>query len=328
MIQPLADILDRCPLFASVDRKLLAGELETAATTDLAPGEVLLDPLRQNDVVYILLDGQLLVCLEPRPGNPLVTLKPGDCVGELSIIDTRPPSAYVVAATACRLLAITRDLMWRMVAQQPAVGANLLHILADRIRQNNAIILSSLEMQRHYREKAEYDALTGLRNRAWLDEIFPKQLELSERIGQQVSLVILDIDHFKRVNDTWGHAAGDQALRHLGALLRQHLRSTDLSARYGGEEIVLLMPATEAQLAAHTTQRLREILAAAPVPLADGTRIPLTFSAGVAQWFPGMSLESLFHAADDALYRAKNAGRDRVEISLLTGTLASAAARR
>ena len=328
MIQPLADILDRCELFASVDRSALAAELASADIKALGAGEVLLDPLRQNDVVYILLDGQLLVCLEPKPGNPLVTLKPGDCVGELSIIDTRPPSAYVVAAAPCRLLAITRELMWRMVAGQPAVGANLLRILADRIRQNNAIILSSLELQRHYRNKAEYDALTGLRNRAWLDEIFPKQLELCERIGQRVSLVILDIDHFKRVNDTWGHAAGDQALRHLGALLRQHLRSTDLSARYGGEEVVILMPATEAPLAVHTTQRLREILAAAPVPLADGKRISLTFSAGVAEWFPGMSLDALFSAADAAMYRAKQAGRDRVEISTLSGALAAAADRR
>ncbi|MBL8488420.1 MAG: cyclic nucleotide-binding domain-containing protein, partial [Rhodocyclaceae bacterium] len=191
MIQPLADILDRCELFASVDRSALSAELASADIKALGAGEVLLDPLRQNDVVYILLEGQLLVCLEPKPGNPLVTLKPGDCVGELSIIDTRPPSAYVVAAAPCRLLAITRELMWRMVAGQPAVGANLLRILADRIRQNNAIILSSLELQRHYRNKAEYDALTGLRNRAWLDEIFPKQLELCERIGQRVSLVIL-----------------------------------------------------------------------------------------------------------------------------------------
>lgn len=311
------DVLSASPLFRSVDLAVLEKELDGSRALDIPAGEVLLDPGVGNEDIYIVLDGELLVCLEPRLNHPLACLKEGDCVGELSIIDARPPSAYVLAAVDCRLLAIPKEVLWQMLAKQQAMALNLLHILTRRIRENNAILLSSLELQREYRNRAETDPVTGLHNRNWLNDVYPKQIELSERIGQRVSLLLLDIDHFKRVNDAHGHLTGDEALRHIGQLVRRNLRSTDLCARFGGEEITVLMPATDALQARQMADRLRGIIAATPLVLDDGSPLSLTVSGGIVEWQPGLSFEALVRAADQAMYRAKAAGRNRIEQSRL-----------
>jgi diguanylate cyclase (GGDEF)-like protein len=249
----------------------------------------------------------------------LVRLGAGDCAGELSIIDANPPSAYVVAAIPTELLAIPKPLLWRMLTQQPTMALNLLHVLTKRIRENNLVLLDSIELQREYRNKAETDVLTGLHNRAWFEEIFPRQLDLCERTGQHASLLMLDIDHFKKVNDQYGHQSGDEALRHIGILLRRNLRATDLCARYGGEEMIVLMPGTEISQAELTANRLRENIAAASLALKDGRTLTLNVSGGLAQWQPGSCLADLIRAADQALYRAKSNGRNQIAVSYLPG---------
>lgn len=308
---------DQGCLFHGIDLEMLSEEIGQCSERTIESGTVILDPMRKNESIYILLDGELLVCLEPRPTNPVVRLKVGDCVGELSIIDDHPPSAYVLAATECRVIEIPRAVLWNMLGKQQGIAANLLHILAERIRQNNEIILAGLEMQRQYRTQAETDALTGLHNRAWMDEIFPSQLELSEKIGQHVSLLILDIDFFKLINDTHGHLVGDMMLSNVGRVMLHNLRNTDLSVRYGGEEFVVLMPATDAVKAKVTAERLRKRIAASHVSLPDGSKTNVTVSIGIAEWFPGQRIDELLGLADQALYRAKNNGRNQVVFSVM-----------
>ena len=317
----LLDILAASRLFDGVDLGALQQELAESRCLVAAPGQVLLNPVVANREIYVILAGELLVCLEPKVANPLVHLGAGDCVGELSIIDTSPPSAYVVSAGESTLLAIPQDVLWRMLSRQHGMAVNLLHILTRRIRENNAVLLNSLELQRTYRNKAETDALTGLHNRAWFEEVFPRQLELCERIGQSVSLLMIDIDHFKKVNDEQGHLSGDEALRHLGQLLQRNLRSTDLCARYGGEEIVILMTATESAQACLIADRLRSTIASTPLTLTNGKQLSLTVSGGIAEWQPGTGLEALIRAADQALYLAKSGGRDQIVASPLSSEL-------
>ncbi|PIQ50494.1 MAG: GGDEF domain-containing protein [Comamonadaceae bacterium CG12_big_fil_rev_8_21_14_0_65_59_15] len=313
----LPGMLTDSALFQGVDFTLIASELGQSHPFDVEAGHVLLDPDRVNHDIYVILDGELLVCLEPLMPQPLVRLRVGDCVGELSIIDARVPSAYVVAAVKTRLLTIAKPVLWQMLANQPVMALNLLHVLSQRIRENNVVLLSSIELQRAYRSKAESDGLTGLHNRSWFQEVFPKQLELCERTGQQACLLMLDIDHFKRVNDDYGHLSGDQALRHIASVLRSNLRSTDLCARYGGEEIVVLMPGSDLLQAQPVAERLRQGVANAPLVLADGRALELKVSGGLAQWQPGTTLDDLVRSADQALYEAKSSGRNRIMTSLL-----------
>ena len=235
-------ILAASKLFKGVDLAVIDLELKDSRTLSVDAGQVLLDPKHINTDIYLVLKGELLVCLEPKILNPLVRLRIGDCVGELSIIDASSPSAYVVSAVQTQLMVISKPVLWRMLVLQQNMALNLLHVLANRIRENNVVLLGSLELQREYRSKAETDALTGFHNRVWFEEIFPKQLELCERTGQDASLLMVDIDHFKMVNDQYGHLCGDEALRHVGNVLRRNLRSTDLCARYGGEEFAVVLP--------------------------------------------------------------------------------------
>ncbi len=304
-------------LFTNVDFAILHAELCKCRTATIDAGAVLLDPKQFNTDIFVVLSGEVLICLEPRVIYPLARFGVGDCVGELSAIDANPPSAYVVAAVATKLLVIPKLVLWRMLELAPVMALNLLHVLSMRIRENNVVLLGSLVRQREYRNKAEVDALTGLYNRAWFGEVFPQQLELCERTGQHASLLLLDIDHFKKVNDQYGHQGGDEALRHVGLLLRNNLRSTDLCARYGGEEMVVLMPGTEMAEARLAADRLRESIAAAPCVLPDGRTINLHISGGLAQWEPGTRLDNLISAADLALYRAKDGGRNQICTSTL-----------
>ena len=312
---PMEHVLSVLPgssLFQNVQLEQLAPDLQASRALRIEAGQVLLDPGHSNSEIFIVLQGELLVCLEPRIAHPLARIGVGQCVGELSIIDADMPSAYVVAASRTELLAIAKPVLWRMLATQQVMAVNLLHVLSRRIRENNVVLLGSLEIQREYRNKAETDALTGLHNRAWFTEVFPKQLDLCERTGQQASLLMVDIDHFKRVNDVYGHQVGDDALRHIGRLMQRNLRGTDLCARFGGEEMIVLMPATDIVQGHLTAERLRQGIALAPLLLPDGRSVPLTVSGGLAQWQPGFLIDDLIHSADRALYQAKDEGRNRI----------------
>lgn len=159
---------------------------------------------------------------------------------------------------------------------------------------------------------ARIDILTGALNRGALEAEGARVVELSVGLGLPCTALLLDLDHFKRVNDTHGHPAGDAALRHFASLVGKELRSSDLFGRYGGEEFVALLPGTGAAEARIVAERLRGVVAASPA-IHDRVSIELTVSIGVA-WGagPGLEFEGLVSRADEALYRAKGGGRDRV----------------
>lgn len=156
------------------------------------------------------------------------------------------------------------------------------------------------------------DYLTGLANRAKLTEVFCRERAHARRNQSPLALVYLDIDHFKQINDRFGHETGDQALRHFANVLSQRLRTTDLLCRLGGEEFAALLPNTSAAQATMIAEELRERLANSPLEVA-GTPTQMTLSAGVATLDQdGERLDELMNAADKRTYAAKRAGRNRV----------------
>jgi diguanylate cyclase (GGDEF)-like protein len=158
------------------------------------------------------------------------------------------------------------------------------------------------------------DPLTTLPNRRGLDVALSRELARARRTGTTLCLALLDIDHFKRINDQYGHAVGDQALKHLASVLKPAIRETDTLARFGGEEFVLVLPDTPLPVAEFTLNRLLRALERAPLT-AEGTQVTVHFSAGLAQWSAQESAEHLITRADQAMYAAKRAGRGRVMVS-------------
>ncbi|GAB3361930.1 MULTISPECIES: sensor domain-containing diguanylate cyclase [Giesbergeria] len=166
-------------------------------------------------------------------------------------------------------------------------------------------------------ELATRDPLTGLYNRRYLDATFLRELARSRREEQPLAVVMLDLDHFKQVNDQYGHAAGDEVLKALAQLLRQGARESDLIARYGGEEFVAIMPNMSAQQAWERVQSWRTQLEAMPIVFAN-LHIRVTLSAGIAI-FPdhGQSPSQLLTRADEMLYQSKLAGRNQITLAAL-----------
>lgn len=162
-------------------------------------------------------------------------------------------------------------------------------------------------------EMAVTDQLTGLNNRRYLTNQLQGLVMRAARGGEPVSVILADIDHFKSINDTFGHDAGDEVLKALAARLSTNLRPSDMPCRYGGEEFVIVMPNTFPDFAAMVAERLRRDVAGAPFGIGEGRELVVTASFGVAGTGVGVdTAERLMKRADEALYRAKQAGRNRV----------------
>ena len=179
------------------------------------------------------------------------------------------------------------------------------------------LIASNAQLQevlQQVTELATHDELTGAYNRRYLLEMLGHEKNRTDRGGAGFCVCIFDLDHFKRINDTYGHPVGDEVLRTFAGTVQPLLRSTDFFARYGGEEFILFLPQTTIEMAQHCIKRMQEALAEVSYDgLPEGARV--TASIGVAQYYLLESVSELIERADKALYRAKQNGRDRMELA-------------
>jgi diguanylate cyclase (GGDEF)-like protein len=205
-------------------------------------------------------------------------------------------------------------------------------------KANEALVEITLQSQQQASElkqqneklqqQATTDGLTGLANRATFDEFLARHFAQAVRDGKSISLLVMDLDRFKKINDTHGHQAGDAVLKATAKLFGSAARQQDLAARYGGEEMVLVLPQTPRSVAAAIAESIRRAIAARPVPCGN-VQVPVTASIGVASYEPGSPLREPAHlikAADLAVYNAKHGGRNCVKVFALTGATAKPAA--
>jgi diguanylate cyclase (GGDEF)-like protein len=301
-------------LFQGVARERLLECLKPNGELNLRPGAVLLELGQRNANIYLLVSGRLAIYLDDDARIPVAHVEPGECVGEISIIDDEAASASVVALEPSRLLVTNAAHLWELMAAEPALAVNLMHILAERIRRNNVAVLESYRQQAHLRNISTVDPVTGLHNRRWLNDMFIRQIDRCTRSRQPVCLAMVDLDRFKSVNDNYGHQAGDRVLAQVGRVMQRQLRPSDLVARYGGEEFALLLPETALQEAVAALERLRLAIGQCQTAVAQRATIRVSVSIGIAQWRDGWSLDDLIQAADQALYAAKQSGRNRIAV--------------
>lgn len=185
--------------------------------------------------------------------------------------------------------------------------------MARTLGETMSLAISNVELRETLSHQSIRDPLTGLFNRRYLEEALQREMARAARSGQPVSLAMIDVDHFKRFNDVYGHAAGDSVLVSLSQMLQSKVRDTDIVSRYGGEEFVVVFTEAGPETAAMRAEQLREAAKKLEVVRAGQRLSAITISIGVAG-HPGQGErpEDLLRAADAALYVAKNSGRDRV----------------
>jgi len=304
-------LLESIALFRGVDPETVADLLPRCGRIDVVEGEVLLSPERTNHCVYVVLSGRLSVHLGSLHAPKIADLAAGSCAGEMSLIEDKDPSAYVIAVEDSHLMVISHHLLWHLVDRSHTFSKNLLVVLSERVRSDNEFIASSLGVLRQAERNALTDALTGLGNRHWLNEMFAREITRARTSGKSLCLMMIDVDNFKRFNDQYGHISGDRVLVAVSEALREHLRPTDLVARFGGDEFAVLLPGIELGQAQQTAERVREHVAGlSPQSLST----PITISIGVSTNREEDDVASLVARADGAMYEAKERGRNRVAV--------------
>lgn len=302
-------------LFENVTDPALSTLLAPCTVLHLHAGQTV--PISSGEAcMHVVLRGTLGMLVEAtdrlQPPRTEKILR-GESAGELAVLDDTARMPALTALEETALLVIDSPTLWRLVDKTDGVARNLLRQLSFRLRAANVQLRRHEKVGEFYRRLSMADSLTGLHNRAWLNARLPALIGEAHAAQQPLSLIMIDLDHFKRLNDEHGHQAGDQALRVAAGVLLHALRPSDFAVRYGGEELSVILPGSNEAGACMVAQRLCERLREAVV--FDDMRSPLphvTASFGVAALAPHQDADMLIAAADAALYRAKQAGRNRI----------------
>ncbi len=305
-------VLRELQAFQGTGDEILDALVPRARLQQLAAGQRLLQRGEPNLRVYLVISGLLRVELD-EGSSPLAYINRGETVGELSLLAGSAATATVAAEEPTQLLVLDEETFWWLAESSHEFSVGLLVRLAKRLRSNNDAVQESIALRRQFEQAALSDALTGFRNRRWLDQTLPRIVQRHVHASEPLCLAMMDIDHFKQVNDGYGHAAGDAVLLQVGRLVRANLRPADSAARIGGEEFVLILPQTLLPGAISAVERLREAVASASFDY-DGRALPqVTVSLGLVALERGVNPGQLLARADVALYAAKQSGRNRTE---------------
>ena len=213
------------------------------------------------------------------------------------------PGIMILGLAAPLLAILASTMIWHQYAKNV--------ILRRQLSRTNNILM---ERHKEMEYQAEHDALTGLYNRREFMRLAEKELEKASRMAAHTCVIMLDVDHFKKINDNYGHPTGDEVLQRLSTILKSNVRTNDVVARMGGEEFIILLSNTPPQGAVALAEKLRKALYSNPLIIED-LAIPLSASFGVSGYSEKQqgTIEALYAAADKALYIAKQGGRNRVE---------------
>ena len=306
----------RMPLFEGVNAHLVVAWLDQCLQMHLAPGDPLVTREHHLDHAFVLLEGELSVHLEASSTSLLGTIQPGECVGEVSTLCRLPATAHVTAVAHSVVCRVPRDDLIHWARQSHQLALNLIGLMGQRLRSSNLRLSDEQQNRELLRTRSLTDPLTGVLNRGWCRRDQPEFQQLCIHGASPLSVLMIDIDHFKTFNDRFGHAAGDHVLRTVAERLLRLVRSGDVLIRWGGEEfLIVCADVADGGPVQRLAQRLCDEIAAEPFEGGDWEGpITVTVSIGVAHRLPQESWDALVKRADQALYAAKAAGRCRVVV--------------
>jgi diguanylate cyclase (GGDEF)-like protein len=299
------DYLRRVPLFKDLAPEELTKLTDVSRIQTFSPGNDIVAIGDPGHSLYLVMEGAVQVLYPARSAEfELARLTEGDLFGEMAILNSMPRSATVRAVDDVKVMALEKGDFQDVLRKTPGVALQLLETLSTRIRNADEQISGLTDL-------ALRDPLTEILNRRAFHDRLAEEADRSRRYGDQFALVLLDLDRFKSVNDTFGHDVGDEILRWVGRTLTEHTRAADTPFRIGGEEFAILAPGTAGRVAHSVAQRLVSRVAEAPPPL--DLRIHVTMSAGYASCpMHARRATDLYSLADQALLTAKAEGRNRV----------------
>ncbi|WP_013324848.1 sensor domain-containing diguanylate cyclase [Gloeothece verrucosa] len=288
-----------------------------------------------HGAVFMIKESRNLVEVVASWGNPLNTqtvFSPDECWalrrGSVHIGEKSFPSLYCqhihhqpsICASLCLPMMAQGETLGLLYLsfQQPEPLNPAKRKLAETVSKQIAIALANLKLRETLQHQSFRDPLTGLFNRRYLEASMIRELHRATRNNNSLGVIILDIDHFKRFNDTWGHHAGDAVIKVMGKLLQENVRESDIACRYGGEEFIIILPDASLEDTEKRAKQLQTNIKTLNVQVRDQKLESITVSMGVAS-FPkhGDSYELLLHRADEALYQAKQQGRDRIVCAVI-----------
>ncbi|MBR7800026.1 GGDEF domain-containing protein [Undibacterium fentianense] len=308
-------------LFKNIEKNELIAikqTLDHCPVVEAKSGEIVLDSQSSGACLYVVLSGvlaQTSVTSKRQLENSSTQYFAGECVGEISVLDEEASTATIAAVTDTQLLLINSSVMWQLIDESNGVARNLLQLLSFRIRATNAQLRNRQKVGEFYRQLSMVDGLTGLHNRSWLNSQLPGMIENAHATNADLSIIMLDLDHFKKFNDQHGHIMGDEALQACAKVISASLRPSDFAARYGGEEMIIILSNTNKESAYIVAERLCERIRSTIVFKDTNLTLPhITASLGLATLLEGQDGLAVIASADAALYRAKERGRDQVAL--------------
>ena len=274
------------------------GQLKFGASLDAAgvPNQLFAMP-RQDGLTYTVARSKETIVIDDVRSHPLFATMPPEMNGSMAGIPLMSSDIVVGVMNMSRLV----------VGGFTPAEMRLLELLSDQA----AIAVMNARLHLAVSNQAMSDTLTGLPNRRALDARMDNEVQRSIRYGRSFAVLMMDLDGFKSINDTWGHLFGDQVLRELSQFLNESLRASDFLARYGGDELTMILPESDVTAATQVGDKIHERLVGFEIDLPDGTRRNLGVSGGIAI-YPrhGRTASDLLRAADEALYRAKKHARN------------------
>jgi diguanylate cyclase (GGDEF)-like protein len=283
-------------------------------------GEMLFKEGDEGSELFIVQSGKVKTSIQLPDGNEreLAVFTSGDFFGEMSIFDDAPRSATCRTVEQASLVCLRKEDFYSMIEENPEIAIKImyrmLNITTQRLRDTGEFLSDMVQWGESARRRTITDEFTGAYNRRFLDDSFPAFYESATKRSEPLSLIMVDLDNFRVINDTFGQETGDRIILEVVGIIKRRLRDADILARYGGDEFTVLMPDTGADEALAIAESIRaEVEKLDLLGNSDGRAARITTSQGLASYPEhAETLETLKEKADQALYRAKETGRNRV----------------
>lgn len=321
MIAKDVDLLRNVAIFSSLDADELSIVRDHLEDVACDPEQAVFHERDDGNDLFIVHEGAVTIRVRTPEGVDvdLATLGQGDFFGEMALFEDAPRSATCVMTEGGRLFRLRRSDFFSLMEKHPdasiKVMSKMASITAGRLQNTSAFLTDLVQWGESARRRAITDDLTGLHNRRYLDDALDEHVAQARVKGTSLSLIMMDLDRFHAINDIHGQQFGDQVIAAVAPSVADSIGETDIAARYGGDEFVIILPGRRSGEALEVAEKIRRSVEALSLAAPDGATVTVTTSQGIAEYpLHASDVESLKECSDRALYVAKESGRNRAAI--------------